>query len=169
MTLTAKILARFAWNWSDGATDNTKLEVDKNLSLGPEQSQAQAVWHVEDEVLLSGNSVTLDLTALVRTVLGASLTTALVGVRGILIYSSDASVGTLLVGASGGNEWHDPFATSGQALSIPPDGAAMVAAPLLGWPVDGSHKLLKLKASGGDVTYSIAIIGTTSSSSSSGA
>ena len=70
MSFKAEIKASLGWNWSDGATDNARLDFARQLLDGNGDDEAEAVWHIEDQTLLDGASTTLDLTALTRNVLG---------------------------------------------------------------------------------------------------
>ena len=88
------------------------------------------------------------------------LTTCLLSVKALMILNDADSAGTLVVGGAGGDEWSAPFGADGDALQVAPDGAVLLANRQAGWPVDDANKLLKLSASGGDVTYSIALAGT---------
>jgi hypothetical protein len=107
----------------------------------------------------SGNT-TLDLTALARAVLGDTLTTAFIAVRHLLIVNDSADrEASLIVGAAGTNEWSAPFGADGDTVKIPAGGYLMLGSPNDGFNVDDSNKNLKLASSGGDVTYSIAILG----------
>ncbi len=169
MTFKAEIKASLGWNWADGATDNDRLDYAKQLLDGNADNQAEAVWHAEDQTLLSGNSTTLDLTALTRTVLGDVNTVTLLTVKAMLIAAAADNTGQLLVGGAAADEWSAPFGADGDQAVISPDGVLLLVNRAGGWAVDDSNKNLELAASGGDVTYSIAIVGTiTAASSGSG-
>jgi hypothetical protein len=133
-------------------------------------NQAEAVWHAEQRALMSGASETWDLTALTRAVLGDVLTTTFLTIKAILIVSSSDSAGELVVGGAASDEWSYPWAAAGDKSHVPPDSRLLLENSQWGWAVDASNKNLKLAASGGAVTYDIAIIGTltTSASGSSG-
>ena len=49
-------------------------------------------------------------------------------------------------------------------MAVPPDSPWLIANTQAGWPVDSGNKNLKLAADGGDVVYSIAVLGTTTAS-----
>ena len=166
MTFKAEIRASLGWNWLDGAADNARLDYVRQLLEGNVAGQAEAVWHAAGQTLLDGASLTLDLTALTRTVLGDLNTLMLLTVRALLIVSSGDSVGKLVLGGAAADAWWGPFAAEGQQLVIPPGGPLLLAHPGDGWPVDDTHKSLKLAALDGDVTYSIAIVGTTTAAGS---
>ncbi len=161
MTFKGTITARTAWSWNSGVLDDAKLNYDKSLIHGPEANQAEAVWHEEDSELLEGVSRTLDLTALTRNVLGDTLTTTLLLVKSILIVNKSTTGGRLVVGGAASNEWSECFGADGDQAIVPLDSPVLLCNRQCGWEVDDTHKNLKIAASGGDVTYSIAIIGTT--------
>lgn len=173
MSFRAQLAAKIGWNWDSGAVDNDELKQSHDFAEGTDSGEAEAVWHVEDQVLLSGDSVTLDLTALTRTVLGDTLTTTLVAVHAILIVNQSTAGGEMVVGGAAANEWSAPFGADGDQVRVPLGSSLLLSNQLTGWAVDDSNKNLKLAASGGNVTYSVAIIGclttTGDHSSSSGA
>lgn len=161
MSFKAEIKASLGWIWSDGATDNQRLDFARQLLDGNGDDEAEAVWHLEDQTLLDGASTTLDLTSLTRTVLGDLHTVTLLAVKALLIVSQDASSGDLLVGGAAADAWSEPFAAVGDRIAVPPDSPWLMANTQAGWPVDSGNKNLKLAADGGDVVYSIAVLGTT--------
>ncbi len=166
MSFKAEIKATLGWNWNDGALDNDRLDYAGQLLEGNGDDQAEAVWHVEDQILLDAASTTLDLTALTRSMLGDTVTLTLLKVKALLIVNQDTSVGELVVGDAAADEWSEPFTADGDQIVAPPDSPLLLANRRTGWEVDASNKNLKLAASGGDVTYSIAIVGTTTAASS---
>jgi len=166
MTFKAEIKAALGWDWNEGAVDNGRLDYARQLLLGHGEGQAEAVWHAEDCTLLAGESLTLDLTALQRTVLGDTHTVTLLSVKALLVLSASSSTGTLMVGDAATDPWSGPFATADTRLAVPADSSALLSNRPSGWNVDDTHKNLSLTAVGGDVTYSIAIVGTTTASAS---
>ncbi|MGA2619840.1 MAG: hypothetical protein ABSF26_19680 [Thermoguttaceae bacterium] len=171
MTFKAELRASIGWNWNQGALDTARLDYTKQLQEGCGSGQAEAGWHADQQTLDSGAADTLDLTALHREMLGADHTTTLVRVKGLLLLNDGSSTGRLAVGGAGQAEWSAPFGADGDSLVVPPDGAVLLVNRQDGWPVDDSHKLLKLAAVGGNVTYSLALVGTLNAtgSGSSGA
>jgi hypothetical protein len=160
MSFKAEVKASVGWSWNDGALDNDRLDYSAQLLEGNGDGQAEAVWHLEDQTLLSGASSTLDLTLLARTVLGDLHTVTLLKVKALLIVSAATSVGRLLVGGAAADEWSEPFGADGDQIAVPPGSPWLIANRLAGWDMDDSHKNLKLAASAGDVDYSICIVGT---------
>ena len=162
-TFRAELAARIGWTWK--ATTGMPKDVDevayaKALTDGCEQDEAEAKWSSEDATILSGESTTLDLTALTRTVFGDTLTTVLVSVKALLVVNSGTTGGEIVIGDADSNEWSEPFGADGDTIKVPLDSAVFLSNRHWGWPVDDSNKNLKLAASGGDVTYSIVIVGT---------
>ena len=169
MTFVAQLSASLGWTWDNGAVDDDSLDYVQQLGQGNGDGQAEAVWHLEDQVLPDGTSVTLDLTALEREVLGDTNTVTLLSVKAVLLSSDAASAGNLVVGGATIDPLSAPFGTATDEAVVAPDGLLVLGNPAAGWPVDASQRNLQLTASGGDVTYSAAIVGTlTAAASGSG-
>jgi hypothetical protein len=162
MSFNAEVKAAIGWNWAGGATDNDRLDYAERLLEGNGNNQAEAVWHAEAQSLTSGNSTTLDLTALTRTILGDTHSLTLLKVKALLVVSRSTSTGTLVVGAAASDEWSEPFGADGDQIGVPPDSPMLLCNRQAGWTVDASNKNLKVSAVGGDVDYAIAVLGTTS-------
>jgi hypothetical protein len=156
-----------------GARDNDKIEYKEDFADGPDASEAEAVWYDENRVLTSGASETLDLTAMLRALFADVLTITFYAIKTILIVNKSTSAGTLTVGGAAADEWYACFGSAGDQVKVLPDGTLLLQTRATGWTVDDTHKDLKLAASGGDVTFDIAIVGTLyapgSGGSSSGA
>jgi hypothetical protein len=167
MTFKAEIQTSLGWNWNEGAVDNQRFEYAKQFPQGNGADQAEAVWHAEDQVLLSGASVTLDLTALQRVILGDTNTVAFLTVKAIWIVNKNTSGGHLLVGGAATDQWSEPFGADGHQIRVPLDSPLLLCNRKSGWPVDQTNRNLKLAAVDGNATYSLAILGTTSSTASS--
>jgi hypothetical protein len=169
MTFAAELRASLGWTWDDGAVDDDSLDYVQQFAEGNGDGQAEAVWHLEDQVLPDGTSATLDMTALERVILGDTNTVTFVTIKAVLLSSDAESVGNLVVGGAATDPWSAPFATPADQAVIAPDGLLVLGNPLSGWPVDAGDRILQLAASGGDVTYSAAIVGTlTAEASGSG-
>ena len=161
MSFKAEVRASLGWNWSEGAVDNDRLDYVKTLLEGNGDNQAEAVWHAENQALLDAASDTLDLTTLARTVLGDIHTVTFLTVKALLIVNLSTTGGQLLVGGAAADEWSEPFGADGDQVAVPLDSPLLLTNRQAGWNVDDSNKNLKLAADGGDVTFSIAIVGTT--------
>lgn len=169
MSFQAHLTASLGWRWNDGAVDASRLGYAESLLDGSDDNQAEAVWHVEDQTLLDGTSTTLDLTNLTRTVLEDLHTVTFTQVRAVLVVNLATGSGELIVGGAASDEWSAPFGADGDLLAVPPNSPLLLANRKTGWDVDDTNKNLKLAASGGDVNYSIAIVGNlTATGSSSG-
>ncbi len=160
MTFQAEIKATLGWRWDDGARDINQLGYEQSLAEGNGDNQAEAAWHLESQVLLDTNSTTLDLTALTRTILGDTLSVTFLTVKALMIVNQSTGTGELLIGGAGTNEWSEPFGADGDLATVPPDSTLLLTNRKQGWDVDSTNKNLKLAASGGDVTFSIALVGT---------
>jgi hypothetical protein len=151
------------WVWVEGVTDRGAVDWAQYFDDGDDEIEANASWHADSITLADGNTTTLDLTALTRTVLGDTLTTSLMSVKGILIVNETEDLNAnLIVGGAASNAFAYPFGYDTDTVIVPPDSPMLLCNRRWGWFVDGTHKNLKLEASGGDVTYSMVIIGTTS-------
>ena len=169
MAMKAQIKASLGWDWDDGVRDSGRLEYARTLLDGNGDNQAEAVWHVENRTLAAGESDTFDLAALERAVLGTTLTVSLTAVKALLIVNESTDGGQLLVGDAAADQWSEPFGADGDCAIVPADSALLLCDRQSGWPVDSAARNLRIAASGGDVTYSLAIIGTlTPASSGSG-
>ncbi len=160
MTFQAEIKATLGWRWDDGARDINQLGYEESLAEGNGDNQAEAVWHLESQVLLDGNSTTLDLTALTRTILGDTLSVTFLTVKALMIVNQSTGAGELLIGGAASDEWSEPFGADGDQATVPPDSTLLLTNRKQGWDVDSTNKNLELTASGGDVTFSIAMVGT---------
>jgi hypothetical protein len=167
MGFKAEVKAWLGWNWSDGAVDNQRLDYAGRLLDGNGDNQAEAVWHAENQTLVDAASTTLDLTALTRTILGDLHTVTFLTVKALLIVNQGSSSGRLLVGGAAADEWSEPFGADGDQIAVPLDSPLLLTNRQAGWNVDQANRNLKLAASGGEVTYSIAVVGTTTAAGSS--
>ena len=163
----AELLARIVWRWtSAGVQDSSKVEHSSALTTGFNWNEAEAVFYTLSGTLADAESVTLDLTNLTRTVFGDTQVTSLVDLRGLIISNEVEGEGTLIVGDAGANEWSEMFGADGETIKVEPSSPFMIGNILDGWDVDATNKNLKITASGGEVTYSLAIIGATSAGAS---
>jgi len=166
MGMKAEIKASLGWNWTDGAVLDDRLAYAAQLLDGNGDNQAEAAWLAEQQSLLSGASITHDLSYLTRSLLGDTHVTTLLEVRALLAINHGSSGGTLVVGGASSNPWSAPLADGSDKLRVPPDGVALLTSRPSGWTVDESNRNLKLAADGGTVDYSIALIGTITASGS---
>jgi hypothetical protein len=131
----------------------------KTITEGSGSGQGDGSWNIEDAVLLSAATVEYDLTALTRSVFGGSLTTSFQKIVALVIEVDSTSTGALVVGGAAANTWVGPFIDTTDKIALEADSQYAQTQYLDGWPVSGSNKALKLEASGGNVTYSIYLVG----------
>lgn len=156
-----ELLAQLGWRWTDEAvSDESLLRYTRRVGSGAAPVEAEAVWYEQNVTLADGVPRTLDLTALQRWLFDDVLQIALVSVRALMVVNHSAAAACLTVGGAAGDEWSGPFADAGQRLVVPGQGVLLLAAPAGGWPVDAANRHLRLAASGGTVSYSIALLGT---------
>lgn len=176
-TLRSTISVQTGWTWRDQTgtstiTDSNRFLFDKDLADGADADQADAVWHAEDQVLAAGESTTLELDTLEQTWFGNAITISLAKVKAIQIINKSTAGGYLLVGGAALDEWYEPFGASGDTVKVMPDSPLILSNTRDGWDVQLGNTALKIAASGGAVTFDLAILGTleagSGSSSSSG-
>ncbi len=166
-TFNAEVLARLGWNWvSAGVTDSDKVDHNTRFTTGFNWNEAEAAWKLGSVTLADAASIIYDLSNLTQQRFGDTQVIALIDVRAILITNETVGEGTLIVGDAGANEWSEMFGADGDTIKVEPNSPFLIANKLDGWDVDATNKNLKLTASGGEVTYSIAIIGATSAGAS---
>jgi hypothetical protein len=166
-TFKGEVVARLGWKWeSDGVRDFDNVNHATDMTTGFDWNEAEAVWSKDSVSLADAASVTYDLTNLTRTIFGQSFAVTLIDVRAIQIKNETTTEGTLTVGDAGSNEWSAMFGADGDTIKVEPLSTFLISNELDGWDVDSTNKNLKLTASGGTTTFSIAIIGATSAGAS---
>jgi hypothetical protein len=166
MSFKAEICLAVGWVWNEGAVEKGRLSYAERLSSGNGPAQAEAVWYAKDQTLPDAESITLDLTDLTRTVFGDTVAVAFLTVKALLVVNLATSGGELLLGGAAADEWSEPFGADGDQIVVPLDSPMLLANRQAGWDVDETNRNLKLAAVGGEVTYSIAIVGTTTAGDS---
>ena len=177
-------LATLGWKWVQGATDDERLRFSHRIVNQIADELTKGVWHRENEIILSTENKLWDLARLPREIFRGQHLTEFISVEALLIVSSFDSVGQLIVGAAPYDCWWEPFASEDDTVEVNPNSCMMLTNSAEGgWPIladeassssgeGGMDRMLKLTAIGGDVTYSIAVIGEltdlSDSSSSSG-
>ncbi len=143
------------------------------MTSGTGADQADSLLYVESNPITSGNNVSLNMytgagwdgEATGFDLFGNALTLA--EITSLLIWSDAVSAGNLIIGASAATTaWQAPFANSvdpdDAAVTVFPDGVFALhgASPANAYVVTNttSH-LLKLSASGGNITYSAVALG----------
>ena len=166
-TLISSIHAELGWTWRDtvGRTtivNSNRLRSLSDLADGTGADQADVVWHVEDQILSAGSSTTLELDGLAQSVFGSTISLSLAAVKAILVVNTSSTGGYLLVGGAAADEWHEPFAAAGDKIKVMPGGQLLLANPGAGWGVSAGSTDLKIAAVSAEVTYDIAVLGTSS-------
>ncbi len=130
----------------------------KSLATGTGANQSDLIYS-DQRTLNASASETLDLTALTNA-FGAAINFA--KVKAILIKASSGNTNNVAYGNATA-PFIGPLSVGTATISLPPDGAMMLAAPGSGWTVTGgSADEIKIANSAGSttVTYDIIIIGT---------
>lgn len=174
MSFKGELITSLGWNWNDGAVDNDQFKYAKILNTGDGVNQAEGAWHSESRELVSGESDLFDLSALTRIVLNSQLVTRFARVKALQIINLSTEGGLLIIGGAVCDPWWEPFGDRSDTVQCPLDSSVFLSNRRTGWPVTAlgsssssssgedslADRFLKVAAVGGDVTYSIAIIGT---------
>lgn len=166
-TLAVDIKASLVWLFQDTldlsiVADVSKLEYAAALADGTAENQADRLWHDQRTVAASAND-DLDLTALARTFFGSAVTIELAKVKVLLIVNMATAAGEdLLVGGAAAAAWAAPFGAAAHKVRVPADSCLLLTNRKSGWDVtNGSSDVLRIANAGtGDITYRVAIIGT---------
>jgi len=167
-TLAADIKASIDWLFEESldlsiVTDSSKLEYSKGLSDGVGENQADLLWH-DTRTIAAGANDDLDLTALVKSLHGGSITLSLAKVKAILIHNTaEDAAEDLQVDSSAPASIVAPFGGSATSLvEIPADSPLLLVNRNAGWPVvEGSADILRITNLGtGPIDYKIVIVGT---------
>ena len=141
------------------------------FTSGTTASKADIVWSDTDRAILSGANDDLDLYDLGSIDIGGGAgkdalgnAIAIAEIVAILIRNDSTSTGSLIIGGEGsGAAWNSPFNASDTATMGPiaPGGWFYLFNPAdPAWTVaDATNHLLRINASGGNVTYDIAFLG----------
>lgn len=178
VSVTGRMLCTFTADLVNALTNSVasteaSLSLSKNIPLadGTTANKANQAWASYARTLTSGNNEEIDLYDLGSLDIGAGAgkdpvggAFALAEIVGLLIISDAASVGVVTVGgttASTGNEWVSFLADKTDLAKIRPGGFLAIGAGTdPGWAVvDSTNHKLKIAAVGGNVTYSIFVLG----------
>jgi hypothetical protein len=165
-TLESVIHVELGWTWRDhvGAApivDSNHHRCTVRLADGTAARQANAVWHVEDQTLAAGQSLTLDLDLLEQALFGDRITIPLATVKALLIVNKNASeLGHLLVGGATDDPWYAPFGAPEHTVKVLAGSPLLLANTGSGWDVGLDHHALRIAAIDGSVTFDVAILGT---------
>lgn len=172
MGFTGSITAKIAWavtDSNDGSITDTgsyptlTSANTRQLADGVDIDQAETIYRDIDLDITSAASATYDLTALSKTIFGETAAQSpWTSLRSYLVKNDADSVGDLVFDDGAGNSV-DQF----PAITIPPGGQLLFDNPE-GVVIDSTNSEISLTASGGDVTASVILIGTTSALAGSG-
>jgi hypothetical protein len=140
------------------------------FTSGTTANKADMVWCDNARTITSGNTEDIDVYDLAAFDIGGGagkdavgLSWVAVEITTILVTSSTASVGDLHVGGKAATTaWNSPFNSDDDALVVvKPGGMFMLHAPTdAAYAVaDTTNHLLTMGASGGNVTYSVMLVG----------
>jgi len=160
MSFNGNSRALLGWKWVDDTlTDAQSNSKTQTISEGSGSGEGDASWSSIDAQLLDTATVEYDFTALPFDSLGVTGTRSFRTIIAILISSSSDSTGGLQIGGASTNQWQGPFIDTSDKISLEPGSQYLHTEYNEGWPVSSSVKNLKLEAGGGDVTYTIAVVG----------
>lgn len=167
-TLSVEVRASLAWLFQDAIdlttiADSSKLEYARSLADGTAADQADKLWH-DERTVAGGANDDLDLTALVNTVFGSTLTINLAKVKALLLVNTSTTAGDeLRLDSAVANGFRSPFNGSATSqLEIGADSALLLSNKKDGWAVTGgTGDILRIHNPGANpITYRIAVIGT---------
>ena len=169
LTLTSELKTSLAWLFQDEldlttVSDGSRLDYVLSLSSGTGAGQADRLWHDERTLATSAHE-NLVLSALPQSLFGDTIHIAMASVRALLIVNLATDDGeNLELGGAASDEWQGPFGASGSKLIIPPDSCLLLVNKKTGWPVAASSadRLRIASAGSGDISYKIALLGTSS-------
>lgn len=168
-TLSLDIKSSLEWVFQEAGdlttvSDISKLQYKGSLTDGVASDQADKLWH-DQRTLASAANDDLDLTNLTRTVFGSTITTQFAKVKALLIINTATTAGEeLVVGAAAANAWLGPFGSITDTIAVPADSTLLLVNKKDGWTVtDVTADILRINNNGtGNITYKIAMIGTSS-------
>jgi hypothetical protein len=144
-----------------------------SLTNGTGANQANRAWQDRARTLLSGATENLDLFDLGAIDIGAGAGKSALGqainlakVVGLLIHVDPASAGTLKIGGEGSGAAWNSVVDGNDTAKLSGFGADsflfLFCPTLAAWDVaDATNHLLKFEAVGGNVTYSVYLVGRT--------
>jgi len=144
------------------ATFPATLSFTSSLTNGVAVNQADVLWS-DIRTLTASSTENLDLAGVLVNAFGATVTFA--KVKAIMVTAACANTNNVEVGGAGANAFIGIFKTTTDVVAIKPCYAFLVGGGQTGYTVTpGTVDLLKVtnSAAGTSVTYSIAVLGTTS-------
>jgi len=164
LTTVSTIISKL--DWQQTITQNGQTQTDSGsillpftLSSGTGTRQVNGVWS-DTRTLSSGGTDSLDLSALVRNVLGGSYNVNFTNIKAFTIKNNDTVAGFTFSLKVTGDGFGEPFGYPTGTLEIPPSSALIRMNPYDGWTVPSGSKLY-LHDGGSGCSYNIAIVGVT--------
>jgi len=162
MAFTGKVQALISWLLTGGSGITAASAAAQmpdfltNFTNGTGDGKAQGVHTISGSISASANS-DLDLSGSLTNALGASV--AATKIKALMIRNKATTTGyTLRVGGSASNPVSTIMGGTNPYLIIAPKGWVVLNNPFDGYGVTaGTADILRLTASGGDVTYDLAI------------
>jgi hypothetical protein len=142
--------------------DTSTLEYSEGIVNGTAVDQADKLWH-DKRTITAGANDDLDLTALVNTIFGSTVTTSFAKVKGILIINTSTTTGDVLrIDTSVTHGFTKITGSATGKIEVGPDSAQLLANKKDGWAVtDSSNDVLRINNPGANpIDYEIVIFGT---------
>lgn len=138
--------------------DSLVMNLSDALATGTSANQADVLWH--DSRLLSATSEDLDLAGILTDGLGNTVT--FVTVKAIVIHNtSTTATESLAVGGAASAQFVNWVGAADDEVNVGPDGVFLLWSPIDGYDVTATTgDLLKIDSGADNITYEIAIIGT---------
>jgi hypothetical protein len=167
VSLLSEVKVSLAWLFKDAenlstVVDSSLLDYHHKFDDGISADQADLVWH-DERTLAAGASEDLVLSALASPLFDNTLTIALAKIKAILLVNTATTPGEdLEFGGAPSHQWLGPFAAVGDKIVIPADSSLLFVNKKSGWPAvaAASDQFRIANAGTGDITYKIAILGT---------
>lgn len=170
-TLSLDLRASLVWLLTESldlsnVTDHATLEYKKSVSDGVSFNEADLLWH-DERTVSAGSNDDLNLSNLSLTLFGHSVSVTFATVTGVFLVNTNTASGeNLLVGGAGaGSAFAGPFNNDADAqVALNADSCLWLVSKVLGWTVTaGTGDVLRIEnTTGSDITYKIAIVGTSS-------
>lgn len=167
-TLTTNIAAQLSWTFDKldvvswrVTRDHNSVGTNMTWASGVDENEANAVWHKRGTIVDAATE-DIDVAGLLEDAFGDVVT--LVKVKAFQIVNLNTTDGENLIVGNGPNPFASWLSATNDAVVIGAGGTMLLANPsAAGYAVaSGTGDILRLTASGGDITYDLVIIGTTS-------
>lgn len=141
-------------------TDAGQVLSSTTFTTGSGEQQTDELFHHID-VLVTGDGILFDLTAVTGAYMGTNITRIFDKVKTLIIRNAETEVGADIgVAFTGDSAWNEPLAYPTGTITIHPKSALIISRPLDGWEVNAANREFYLSDIGGSgATYHIAVIG----------